>query len=260
MADTQQLVLIDTHAHLDASDYAQDRAAVIARAYGERIGVISVGADLSSSRQALGLAARHRALWPAVGVHPHDAKTLDPQALKALERLAGDGAVAIGEIGLDYYRDLSPHSAQRQAFADQLDLARSLDLPVIIHNRESTKDLVAILRKHPPRRGVVHSFLGDRALAETFLALGLHLGIGGPLTFKRNEPLREAVKTAPLDRLLVETDCPYLTPVPHRGKRNEPAYVRYVAEAIAALRGESFLEIAAVTTRNASALFSLASD
>lgn len=257
MLEVETLELIDTHAHLDASDYAEDRAAVIARAHGERIGILSIGTDLPSSRAALALAARHRCIWGAVGVHPHDAKTLDRRAFDELERLAGEGAVAIGEIGLDYYRNLSPSSAQRRAFADQLDLARSLDLPVIIHNRESTKDLVAILRKHPPRRGVIHSFLGDRALAEVFLDLNLHLGIGGPLTFNKNDALQEAVVTAPLDRLLVETDCPYLTPVPHRGKRNEPAYVRYVAEEIAALRGVPFSNIAAATTRNASALFSL---
>lgn len=257
MPEPGTLELIDTHAHLDASDFAKDRATIIARACGERIGILTVGADLPSSRAALDLAARHRNIWPAVGVHPHDAKTLDRQALEELERLAGEGAVAIGEIGLDYYRNLSPPSAQRRAFADQLDLAKSLDLPVIIHNRESTKDLVAIFRKHPPRCGVIHSFLGDRALAEVFLDLGLYLGIGGPLTFNKNDALREAVVTAPLHRLLVETDCPYLTPVPHRGKRNEPAYVRYVAEEIAALRGVPFSKIAAATTRNASALFSL---
>jgi len=259
MANSENLDLIDTHAHLDASDYANDRAAVITRASSARIGIVTVGADLPSSRAALALAARHRTVWPAVGVHPHDAKTLDHRARDELQQLASEGAVAIGEIGLDYYRDLSPRSAQRRALADQLDLARALDLPVILHNRESTKDLLAILRAHPPRRGVVHSFLGDRALAETFVGLGLHLGIGGPLTFERNEGLRDAVAAAPLDRLLVETDCPYLTPVPHRGKRNEPAYVRYVAEAIAALRGVPVPEIAAATTRNAVALFSLTS-
>ncbi len=257
MPDSSALELIDTHAHLDASDYTSDRAAVIARAYGAGIGIITVGADLPSSREALDLARRHRGIWAAVGVHPHEAKALDRRALDELERLARQGAVAIGEIGLDYYRDLSPRSAQRQAFVDQLELARGLDRPVILHNRESTKDLLAILRKHLPRRGVVHSFLGDRALADRFIALGLHLGIGGPLTFDKNEPLREAVSTLPLERIVVETDCPYLTPVPHRGKRNEPAYVRYVAQEIARLRDMPFAEVAAATTHNARTLFSL---
>ena len=245
-----ELKLIDSHAHLDDRRFEKDRAAIIARCFEDGIGVVTIGADLESSREAVRLASRHRGIWATVGVHPHDAKRVSSETLAELEALAGD-AVAIGEIGLDYYRDLSPRDAQRRVLEAQLDLAGRCDLPVILHNRESTDDLLAILRATSPApRGVVHSFLGDRALADTFLELGLDLGIGGPLTFPKSGALREAVRAVPLDRILIETDCPYLTPVPYRGRRNEPAYVRYVAEAIAELKGLPLDEVAAATTAN----------
>ena len=251
--------LIDSHAHLDDRAFSKDRAAVIARCFEASIGVVTIGADLRSSREAVRLAGRHRGIWAAVGVHPHDAKTVGPDVLGELEQLASH-AVAIGEIGLDYYRDLSPRDVQRRAFAEQLDLARRLDLPVVIHNRESTDDLLAILREHAgTHRGVIHSFLGDRALAEVFLDLGFHLGIGGPVTFPKNGTLREAVRAMPLERILIETDCPYLTPVPHRGRRNEPVYVRYVAEAVAEARGLPVEEVAHQTTESGTRLFALPS-
>jgi TatD DNase family protein len=249
--------LIDSHAHLDDRAFAKDRAAVIARAFAEGIGVITIGADLASSREAVRLARRHRGIWATVGVHPHDAKTVTKEVLAELEALAA-GAVGIGEIGLDYYRDLSPRDVQRRVFADQLELAARVDLPIAIHNRESTDDLLAILRERAAtHRGVIHSFLGDRALAETFLDLGFHLGIGGPVTFPKNGALRDAVRSIPLERILLETDCPYLTPVPYRGRRNEPAYVRYVAEAVAELKGLSVDDVAERTTVNVESLFAL---
>jgi len=248
---------IDTHAHLDSSDYRADRAAVITRAFSASIGVITVGADLPSSEAALRLARRHRAIRAAVGVHPHDAKTLDEAVLSRLEELANNTwVVAIGEIGLDYYRDLSPRKVQRHAFGKQLELARKLTLPIIVHNRESTQDLLTILHSHgPSHRGVIHSFLGDASLAEQLLRLGLHHGIGGPITFPKNNTLRDAVKHIPLERILLETDCPYLTPVPYRGKRNEPVYVQYVAEAVALIKGVSLKEVEQQTTQNAISLF-----
>ncbi|MGB2983330.1 MAG: TatD family hydrolase, partial [Candidatus Bipolaricaulia bacterium] len=242
--------LIDSHAHLDDRAFDKDRAAVIARCFDASIGVITVGADLRSSRAAVRLAGRHRGIWATVGVHPHDAKTVTSDVFSELAKLAKH-AIAIGEIGLDYYRDLSPRDVQRSVFAEQLALARRLDLPVAIHNRESTNDLLAILREAVgPHRGVIHSFLGDYALAETFIELGFHLGIGGPITFSKNETLREAVKAIPLDRILLETDCPYLTPVPYRGRRNEPAYVRFVAEAVAEIKGLPIEDVSRQTTGN----------
>jgi len=258
IADSSKIELIDTHAHLDSSDYNEDRAVVIARTFAEKVSVITVGVDLSSSKAALKLAQHHRFIWAGAGIHPHEARTFDAQVAKRLRELATDPkVVAIGEIGLDYYRDLSPHSTQRDVFAEQIELANDLDLPVIIHNRESTKDMLAILRAHRPKRGVIHSFLGDIDLAHEFMKLGIYLGIGGPLTFKKNDILRDAVTQIPLNRILLETDCPYLTPVPYRGKRNEPAYVRYVAEEIARVKAIPVENVAATTTENARQLFGI---
>ena len=174
------------------------------------------------------------------------------------EMAQDDLVIGIGEIGLDYYRDLSPRDRQREAFAQQLDLAAQLNLPVCLHNRESTDDLLAILRNRGAlHRGVVHSFLGDRSLADEFLSLGFHLGVGGPLTYPKNVILRDAVKHVPMDRILLETDCPYLTPVPFRGRRNEPVYVQVVAEEIAKLKGLQIEEVARQSTKNTIDLFGL---
>jgi TatD DNase family protein len=251
--------LIDTHAHLDDRAFDKDRAVVIAGLFAADVGGITVGANLASSREAVRLGERHRGIWATVGVHPHDAKTVSPDVLRELKDLAESGrVVAIGEIGLDYYRDLSPRDVQRRAFAEQLDLARELKLPVVLHNRESTDDLVAILREAgSAHTGVVHSFLGDLALAETLLRLGFQLGVGGPITYPANGALRDAVRRVPLERIVLETDCPYLTPVPHRGKRNEPAYVEFVAAEVARLRGISIDDVARQTTVNALALFGI---
>jgi TatD DNase family protein len=251
--------LIDSHAHLDDRAFGKDRAAVIARAFAEDIGIVTIGSDLRSSREAVRLAERHRQIWAAVGAHPHGAKDVGEETLAEFERLAARAeVVAIGEIGLDYYRDLSPRDVQRRAFREQLELARRVGLPICLHNRESTDDLLAILREAGDvHRGVVHSFLGDAELAQKFLDLGLHLGIGGPVTYPKNGAVREAVGVVPLERLLVETDSPYLPPVPYRGRRNEPSYVVYVAEEIAALKGIDIEDVAARTTENAARLFEL---
>jgi len=247
---------MDTHAHLDDKAFDKDRAAVIARCATASLGIVTIGSSVASSRTAVHLAGRHRGIWATVGVHPHNASSLDECALHELERLAKDDrVVGIGEIGLDYYRDLSPRPSQRDAFRAQLALAARLDLPVCIHNRESTDDMLSILRDAGTIRGVVHSFLGDGELANEFLALGLHLGIGGPLTFPKNGILRDAVRAVPLDRIVLETDCPYLTPIPYRGRRNEPAYVTYVAAAIGELKGIDPDVVAEHTTQNAVQLY-----
>jgi len=250
---------IDSHAHLDDRAFGKDRAAVIARCSEASMGILTIGSSLRSSYEAVRLAARYRNVWAAVGVHPHNAKSVDESSLIELKELArNELVVAIGEIGLDYYRDLSPRDRQQQAFGQQLALATELNLPICLHNRESTDDLLAIVKNAGVQySGVVHSFLGDGMLAEEFLALGFHLGIGGPLTYTKNAVLRETVKHVPLDRILLETDCPYLTPVPFRGRRNEPIYVQYVVEAIAHLKGLTPQDIAKQTTRNAIRLFGL---
>jgi len=250
---------IDSHAHLDDRAFEADRAAVIARCSEAEMGVLTMGSSLRSSRDAVRLANRHRNMWATVGIHPHNAKYVNEAALIELKELAGNKlVVGIGEIGLDYYRDLSPRARQRQAFKQQLDLAIELKLPVCLHDRESTDDLFAVLKTAGERHcGVVHSFLGGEMLAKQFLALGFHLGIGGPITFPKKAVLREAVKRVPLDRILLETDCPYLTPVPYRGRRNEPIYVQYVAEEIAKLKGLTPEDIAEQSTENAIRLFGL---
>jgi len=251
--------LIDTHAHLDASQFRSDREAVVARAFSEEVGIVTVGADLRSSETAVRLAGRYRSVWAAVGIHPHEAKTFDANLLTHLKNLArSNKVVAIGEIGLDYYRDLSPREDQRRAFREQLEMAFELNLPIVVHNRESSTDLLTILREgRSAYRGVIHSFLDDQKLAAEFLTLGFYLGIGGPITFSQNEALRAAVRTIPMARLLLETDCPYLTPTPHRGKRNEPAYVRFVAEKVAEVKDLSTEAVVQQTTENACQLFGL---
>lgn len=252
---------MDSHTHLDDRAFDDDRAAVIARCAENDMGILSIGSSLRSSQAAIRLAKRYRNVWATVGVHPHSAKSVNAATLAELRDMAADDlVVGIGEIGLDYYRDLSPRDRQREAFAQQLDLAAEFKLPVCLHNRESTDDLLAILRARGSSHvGVIHSFLGDRSLAEEFLSLGFHLGIGGPLTYPKNSILRDAVKHVPMERILLETDCPYLTPVPYRGRRNEPAYVQYVAEEIANIKGLQIEDVARQSTENTIGLFGLTS-
>ncbi len=252
------MYLVDTHAHLDFPPYDGDRAETIARACEAGIVLlINVGADLESSRASVELAERYDFIYAAVGVHPHDARTLSPDALAELRALAQHPkVVAVGEIGLDYYRDLSPRPRQREAFAEQLALAADLELPVILHCRDAMDDLLSILRGWKGT-GVVHSYSGGPGWLEEVLALGLSVGISGPVTFASAHRLREVAARVPLDRLLTETDCPYLTPEPHRGKRNEPAYVRYVVEAIARARGVPAEEVAHAALENALRLFGI---
>ncbi len=249
--------LFDTHAHMDFPQFDGDRVELI-RTLGEsRVAVLNVGADLRSSEASLGLARSYPFVFASCGVHPHDAKTFTPTAEARLEELLRRGAVAVGECGLDFYRDLSPRDDQVRAFRAQLRLARRLELPVILHERSAWETFIAVVREERPPRGVVHAFAGDADRAREIVALGLHLGIGGPLTYRRNESLRRAMPTLPLDRILLETDSPYLPPVPFRGQRNDPAKVRFVAERLAALRGTSVTELAEATWENACRLFSV---
>jgi len=250
--------LIDSHAHLDFPQFDDDREAVIERAReAGLVAILNAGTSLESSRAALTLAERHDFIYAAVGVHPHDADTLTPDVLSALRALARHPkAVAIGEIGLDYYRDLSPRPVQRRAFGDQLALASELALPVVIHSREAHQDVLAALQGWEGT-GVLHSYSAGPERLEEALALGFFISISGPVTFRKANLLRTVAAMVPLERLLVETDCPYLTPEPHRGRRNEPAYVRYVARAIAAARGTSEQAVAQVTTDSACRLFGM---
>jgi TatD DNase family protein len=255
--------LIDTHCHLDFDSFDADRAEVLGRALAAGVTAIVVPAlDLDNLDAVLALAESHRAVFAAVGVHPNSTADWSDDWLDTLSAAARHPkVVAIGEIGLDYYWDKSPATVQRIAFERQLSLAAELDLPVIIHNREATADVLdtlansALARRE--RAGVLHSFSADWAAAEVALGLGFHVGITGPVTFKKAEELQQIAGRLPLDRLLIETDAPFLTPHPHRGRRNEPGYVRYVAEAIAALRNVPPETIAHQTTANATRLFRL---
>lgn len=253
--------LVDTHTHVQMRQFAADRALVIRAALADGVTRMVVpGVDVPTSRDALALARD----WPghvfaAAGTHPHDASTLTDEAFADLRALAQEPeVVAIGEIGLDYYRDLSPRDVQREAITRQFGLARDLDLPVILHNRESHADLIALLTSHGQSlRGVFHCFIGDRQMARDALDRGFYLSFAGVLTYPRNTELMDVAAWAPLERILVETDAPYLTPQPFRSKRNEPRHVALVARHIASLRGLSFEEVAEATSRNAATLFQL---
>jgi len=256
-------MLIDSHAHIQGKEYAGEVDAVVARAREAGVAtIIAVGGagEMSSNGAAVALAARCDAIYATVGMHPHDAKDVGTDDLKALCELAKQPkVVAIGETGLDYYYNHSPHDVQRRVFVQFIQMARDMDLPIVVHERDAARDAAALLRSEGEGklRGVIHCFTGDYNAARAYLDLGFYLSFTGIITFKNAESLRAVVRQVPLDRIFVETDSPYLTPVPHRGKRNEPAYVRFVAETIAALKQIDFGEVADVTSENARALFGL---
>jgi TatD DNase family protein len=256
-------MLIDSHCHLNFNAFDEDRAEVLARAKAAGIvAFINPGTNLDDSRQIVTLAEEIPHLYAAIGFHPNDAANLNEETLAQLRLLAGQPkVVAIGEIGLDYYWDKTPRSIQLHGFEQQLALARELGQPVIIHQREAAADTMAVLRQwaagqaHPGL--VLHSFSGDRAMAEEAVALGFYIGISGPVTFKNARDLPEIVVALPPERLLVETDAPFLTPHPFRGKRNEPAHVKLVAERVAALRSLPLAQMSRHLSENTIALFKL---
>lgn len=258
-------MLIDTHTHLDDTRYDGDREAMIARAREAGVGTfITIGCDLATSKAAVELADRYPFVYASIGVHPHEVRHIDDGWYDELRRLAKHPkVVAYGEIGLDYHYNHSPPTLQRERFREQIQLARELTLPVVIHTREAQEDTIAILKEEQAADvgGVFHCFTGDAWLAKDGLDLGFHLSFSGVVTFQNATMLREIVATVPMDRILIETDCPYLTPVPHRGKRNEPAYVRLVAETIASVKSTaapvSVDEVGRLTSANACRLFRL---
>ncbi len=254
--------LFDTHAHLGLeSFYEKDLKEVLARADDAGVKFIAtVGINLEESRKAVAIAAGHERVFAIVGVHPHEAKGVTDATLEEMARLARhEKVVAYGEIGLDFYRNRSPRRAQIAVFRDQIRLARDLGLPIVIHDRDAHEETLRILREEKADEvgGIIHCFSGDVRMAWDCIAMGFLVSIPGAVTFKKAKQVHDVVREVPLDYLLVETDCPYLTPVPHRGKRNEPAYVRYTAEAVAALKGVTLGEVAAATTQNALRVFGL---
>ncbi len=258
------MILFDAHCHLDDRKFNSDREQTVAAA--EKAGVaymMNAASDIESSLAAVRLAERYGSIYASVGVHPHNASDMDEDMLLTLEIMAKHPRVkAIGEIGLDYYRDLSPRDVQKIWFVRQIELAKKLRLPIIIHDRDANGDVFDILRSSCAfENGLqMHSYSGSAELARQYVRLGAYISISGPVTYKNASEKREVVKVVPLDRLLVETDSPYLTPEPKRGMRNEPAFVRYVLEQIAELKGISAEEAAAATTANACRLFGIGAD
>lgn len=254
-------MLIDSHAHIQGKEYAGERDAVIARAREagvEKIIAVGGAGDMSSNLEAIALADSLANIYATVGMHPHDAKDVGEDELRRLRELtAHPKVIAVGETGLDYYYNHSPHDVQRRVFSHFIDMARETGLPLVVHERDAAREAADLLRRIGAGkvRGVIHCFTGDYDAARQYLDLGFYLSFTGIITFKNAEPLRDVVRRVPLEKILVETDSPYLTPVPHRGRRNEPAYVRFVAETIASLKGVPLEEVARVTSANVQALF-----
>jgi TatD DNase family protein len=246
--------LVDSHCHLDDKQFDPDRAEVIERAREagvERMMTIGTGNGPPDLEAALRLARKHSFIYATVGVHPHDAAKATPETFAAMEALAAETKVlALGEIGLDYHYDFSPRDVQRNVLVEQLKLAARAGKPIVIHTREAWDDTLSLLREHWSGVGIIHCFSGGPAEARQALDLGFYLSFGGVLTFPKADALREAARLAPEDRLLIETDAPYLAPVPKRGKRNEPAFMVETARRLAEVRGVAPEHIAEVTTAN----------
>lgn len=259
-------MFVDSHAHIDGEEFDADRDEVVARARAAGVrAILNVGTGdprAGNFERAVAVAEKYEGVYAAAGVHPHDARLYDEAAERRLLEVVrrGPPVVALGEIGLDYHYDNSPREVQREVFAAQLRLARDEGLPVIIHSREADEDTASILRREyagSAAGGVMHCFSGGPALAEAALGLGFMISFAGNVTFKKAENLREVARTVPLERLLIETDCPFLAPVPLRGRRNEPAFVVETARFLAGLRAVGAEEFGRVTSENFARLFGL---
>ena len=254
--------LFDTHAHLHFPDYADDLDAVLERAHGAGVlGMVTIGTDRETNQAVVELARRLPNVWATVGIHPHDAGEAVEADFAEMEKLARGEAkvVGFGEMGLDFYRNLSPPEAQREVFRRQIAMARELGKPLVIHCRDAHDETLAILGAERAREigGVMHCFSGDVEIARRCLDLGLFISLAGPVTYKNARALPEVARFVPEDRLVVETDSPYLPPTPHRGKRNEPAYVALTAAFVAELRGVAPDALGATVTANAATLFGI---
>ncbi|RFU66929.1 TatD family deoxyribonuclease [Peribacillus saganii] len=254
-------MLFDTHAHLNAEQFEEDLEEVIERARKEDVSnIVVVGFDRPTITRAMELTEQYEFIYACVGWHPVDAIDMTDNDLNWIEELASHPkVVAIGEMGLDYHWDKSPKEIQKDVFRRQIQLAKKVNLPIMIHNREATADIVEILREENAAEvgGIMHCFSGSAETALQCVEMNFYISLGGPVTFKNAKKPKEVAAAVPLDRLLIETDCPYLTPHPHRGKRNEPGYVKLVAEQIAEIRNMTFEEIADITTANAKKIFGI---
>ncbi|TYR78324.1 TatD family deoxyribonuclease [Priestia megaterium] len=254
-------MLFDTHVHLNADQYEDDLQEVIDRAREKKVeNMVVVGFDEKTIKRAIEIAEKYDFIYASIGWHPVDAIDMKDEHLQWIEELAAHPkVVALGEMGLDYHWDKSPKEVQKEVFRRQIQLARKVKLPIIIHNRDATEDVVTILREEHVEEvgGIMHCFTGSIEVAKQCIDMNMHISFGGPVTFKNAKKPKEVAAEIPIDKLLIETDCPYLTPHPYRGKRNEPAYVSYVAEQIAELKGISYDELASKTTENAKKLFGI---
>lgn len=252
-------MLFDSHAHLDDGRFDKDRDNVIKRAQQNNIKyILNPGADLNTSIRAVNLSEKHKMIYAGVGVHPHNAKDMDEDTIEILRALTNkEKVVAIGEIGLDFHYDHSPRDIQRKWFREQIKLAKEVDLPIIIHDREAHGEVFDTLKEYDAGDlgCVMHCYSGSVEMAREYIKMGIYISLAGPVTFKNARKVHRVAEEIPLEWLLVETDSPYLTPVPHRGKRNEPAYVRFVAEKIAEAKQISVEEVARQTTLNTKKLF-----
>ncbi len=250
---------VDTHVHLHFPDFQVDFKEVVERA--RQAGVrffVNVGTDLKSSREAIAIAEKYDFVYATVGIHPHDVERATPEDMCQLAGLAKHPkVVAIGEVGLDFYRNLSPENVQRKLIVQFFEMAKQANLPLVLHIREAYEAMIELLNAHvtPPIRAVSHCFSGNREIMEILVELGLFISFAGPVTYKKNDALREAVQACPEDRLLIETDAPFLAPQAHRGKRNEPAFMMETARFIAELRGISIEKLSQIISRNSETLF-----
>jgi TatD DNase family protein len=254
-------VITDTHAHVFWKSFDTDRDAVLDRARAAGVErMVVVGTDLASSRLAFELCRGREGLHPTAGIHPHDAEGISPGDLAAVEELCRlPECVAVGETGLDYFKEFSPRSDQRRAFRWHAELARRIEKPLVVHCRDAHRDVLELLREVPGVRGVMHCYTMGPDELPGFLELGFYISFSGVLTYPRNDANREAARLVPDERLLVETDCPYLAPQGRRGQRNEPAFVREVLDTLSAIRGGSFEDLCRLTSANAARLFALES-
>lgn len=253
-------MLIDSHCHLYMGSWSKNMDDVLARAQERGVGkIICPGIDIDSSWQSLTIAKNHANVFAAAGIHPHDASNAPADFINQLRDIfTQPKIVALGEIGLDYYRNISDAETQRKVFKKQLQLAKEMDLPVIIHNRNADADIIHLIQQVSPMRGVAHCFSSDLITAKIFLDMGFYISFAGNLTYK-NSNLPEVVKEIPLDRLLIETDAPFMSPMPYRSKENEPSRVKYVADKLADCKGVSYETIELVTQNNTEKLFNLPS-
>lgn len=253
-------MLFDTHAHMDDEAFDEDRDILLENIRNSEVSkFVNVGASLESSHNSVRLAEKYEFIYAAVGIHPHEAASIRPEHLKEIRDLTNhDKVVAIGEIGLDYYYDFAPREVQKKWFIEQINLAEELGLPYIIHSRDATKDTYDIVKEYTKNtKFLLHCYSQSKEMVKEYVKLGAYISFAGTLTFKNAKNLKEAIKEVPLNRLLIETDAPYLSPVPMRGKRNNPMYVKYVAEEAAHLLGISYEKLCDITYHNAMEFFNI---